>query len=471
MRKINIVVLGILFFLNPFFLLAKNCYVDSTGQENGSYKTINEALNSNCQSVNIGIGEYVEDVVVNNGVKLTGSGNKTVIQGFIKMNGASGLKDLRVIAPSALTPEGRTVGIKVVEGAKVVIYGVEVFGAGIGIESSDNSELTVIESVTVNNEKGFYIKYGTIVDIRNSEVINNSEEGIDIRANVQGKISGNKIANNGESGIEVVLGGSKIKISNNVILYNDASGIALQFYKDNGELGDFLIAGNELVGNDDYGISCKRPSGGKTVRQYWAKSIKFERNKIEGNKDGQFHSGCKFHGSKKWEATRTKEAQKELNKVLEEIKATYKKMSEKEMVVIVNERMGSDSELDQEKGWWQEEIDGKKRKEIDKIVDDVEWNYNEIKDKNAKLLENTSKIKEFFLGPHKKVLEDLKGDLDSHSFAIKKTKKIVNKIEIEYIKADALQQVEKIEKRKELQEMYDEYSGKFGIWPWVRNLF
>ncbi len=470
MKKIKIIGIIGLLILSPFLVLAKTCNVNNIDQEKKAYKTINEALTAGCNNIILEAGEYIEDVNIDN-TRISSVNKQSTIKGVVKMNGVSGLKDVSIGDPITKDSNGRTIGIKIENDAKAVIYGVEVFGADIGIETSENSSLTIMDSKIKGNNKGFYIRYGTTIDIRNNEVVDNDEEGVDVRAGINGKISGNKITNNGESGIEIVMGGSHMKINNNIIRENHASGIALQFYKDNPELGDFLIAGNELIGNDNQGLTCKRPSGGKTPRQYWAKSTKFEYNKVKNNKKGIVHSGCKFHGSKKWEIYRTKEAQEKLNETLEEIKATYKKMSEKEMVAIVNERMGDDDKLNQEDGWWQQEIDSKKKKEIDKIVDEVEWNYNEVKEKNKKLLESTSKIKEFFLGPHKQVLEDLKGDLDSHNFAVKKTKKIVNKMEIEYIKVDALQQIEKIEQRKELQEMYNQYSSKFGIWPWIKGLF
>lgn len=470
MKKVSIVIAMGVLYLSSSIVSAKTCYIDNTGQEKNSYKTINESLSNNCQSIILKSGEYVEDIRLEEGARIS-SNSKTIIKGTVRMSGSSGLKGVSIGDPMAKDSNGRSIGIKIENNAKAIIYGVEVFGADIGIETSESSSLTIMDSKIRGNNKGFYIRYGTAIDIRNNEVIDNNEEGIDVRAGITGKISGNKITSNGESGIEIVMGGSNMKISNNIIRDNHASGIALQFYKDNSELGDFLIAGNELIGNDNYGLACKRPSGGRTPRQYWAKSTRFEYNRVRGNKKGIIHSGCKFHGSKKWEVYRTKEAQEKLNQTLTEIKATYKTMPEKEMVAIVNERMGDDNKLNQEDGWWQQEIDTKKKKEVDKIVDEVEWNYNEVKEKNEKLLASTSEIKEFFLGPHKQVLEDLKGDLDSHNFAVKKTKKIVNKMEIEYIKIDALQQIDKIEQRKELQEMYDQYNNKFGIWPWIKGLF
>ena len=373
--------------------------------------------------------------------------------------------------PKTTNSNGRTIGVKVENDAKAVLYGVEIFGANIGIETSKNSELTIVESKIINNKKGFYIRYGTTIDIRNNEVMNNKEEGVDVRAGINGKISGNKITNNGESGIEIVMGGSNIKINNNIIRENHASGIALQFYKDNPELGDFLIAGNELIGNDNQGLTCKRPSGGKTPRQYWAKSTKFEYNKVKNNKKGMVHSGCKFHGPKEWEINKSKDGQEKLNKALAAMTKTHKGTSEKEMVAIINQRMRGSDRLNQEEGWRQQEIDSGKKGKIDKIVDDVEWHYNEVKKENEKLLEDTSKIKEFFLGPRKKVLEDLKGDLNKHNSAVESSRTIANEIKIEYIKIDALQQVERIEQYKELQEMYDQYSDKFGIWTWIKGLF
>ena len=463
--------MAVSFCLSPFFVFAKNCQVDKTDTKNNVYKTIADALKDGCNAILVNPGEYVEDITIGDGVKITGAKKKTIIKGVVKINGTVGLKNVHVDEPKIPDSNGRTIGIKVMEGAKAFLYEIEVSNADIGIETSEGSKLTVVDSKINNNKKGFYIRYGTDIDLRNNEVTNNTEEAIDIRAHIHGGISGNTIVNNGESGIEVVMGESKMKINNNIIKNNHASGIALQFYKDNNGLGDFFIAGNELSENDSYGIDCKRPSGGKTEKQYWAKSSNFGYNKIRGNKKGLIGGGCKFHGPKKWEVSRTKEAQKKLIKVLDKMKNDYKNMPEKEMVKIINQKMSSDEQLEQEGGWWQQEVDAKKKREIDKIVDEIEWEYKETVEKNKNLLESTSKIREFFLGPHKQVLEDIKGDLDKYNFNVKKAQKKIDKIELAYIKVDAVKQVEKINKHKELEELYNQYKNKFGIWPWIKSFF
>jgi parallel beta-helix repeat protein len=471
MKKINIVIMLGLVFLSPVIVNAKKCNVDGIGQEKKAYKTINESLSDSCQFIVLKPGKYIENIIIKDGVKISGVKNETIIEGSVQMDGLSGLKNVNIRNSKTKNAKGKTIGLKVNNNAKAVVHGIRVSVSNTGIETSKNSDLTIVNSVIVDNKKGFYIKRGTTIDIRNNEVINNKEEGIDVRAKIDGQISGNKITNNGESGIEIVMGGSNMKINNNIIRENHASGIALQFYRDNSELGNFLIAGNEIIKNNKYGLACKRPSGGKTPRQYWAKSTKFEYNKVGENKKGLIYDGCKFKNQKKWEVNKTKEDQKKLNEVLTEVKRDNKTMSEKEIVRVVNNRARDNDKSNQEDEWRQQAIDSKKKKEIDKIVDETEWNYNEIKEENEEVLEDTAVVVEFFLGPNKKVLKKLESNLEKHRHAMESSKEIAEELKTWYIKVGALRQIEKIEQHRELQEMYDKYNNKFGIWPWIKGLF
>jgi len=55
-------------------------------------------------------------------------------------------------------------------------------------------------------------------------------------------------------GIEVIAGKSQLTISNNSIRYNKASGIAIQFYRENSDLGELKIKGNTLEYKNKFGL-------------------------------------------------------------------------------------------------------------------------------------------------------------------------------------------------------------------------
>ncbi len=472
MRKNSVgTILVVLFLLSPFFVLAKSCLVDKSETQSDVYKTINKSLEDGCNFITVAPGEYAEDINIKDGVKISGINKEVVIEGTVTMNGESGLKGVHIDNPRTQDSNGRTIGVKIEKGAKAILYNIEVSNADIGVESSEGSQLTVMDSKMYKNNKAFYIRRGTTVDIRNNEVVDNDEEGIDVRAKINGSINGNKIIRNGEGGIEIVMGESKMKIVNNIINDNHASGIALQFYKDNSGLGDFLIGGNELMRNGNQGITCKRPSGGKTVKQYWAKSTKFEYNRIWNNKRGIIHSGCKFNGPKKWKASRTKKVQEQLMTKLEKLKTLHREMSDKDLSKIINKQIGNKFSSEDKDDWQQQKIDGERKKKIDKIVDAYLWDYDNNVEKEKNIIEKSSKIREFFLGPNTKILKRLKNNLDKYNSDMETLQEIIHEIRTGYILDDASKQIEEFKRLNELQKVYNQYQERFGIWTWVKSLF
>ncbi len=228
---------------------------------------------------------YKENFTLKNGKVLEGGGiNKTVIKGDIRVRDSGILRNLTV----------RDGSITLNSGASLTIENVLIKDApGTAIETRGKGTLIVRNSSIIDSEgKAFYIQRGKHIIITGTTVRGSGEEAIDIRSHVSGVISGNIVTDNGESGIEVILGGSSLKISQNVLNNNGSSGIAAQYYTSSDKLGITSIVGNTMIGNKNYGLTCKTPSGGHPGDTYWRDSLRLEDNTISGNGAGSIAPRC-----------------------------------------------------------------------------------------------------------------------------------------------------------------------------------
>jgi len=334
---------------NPVFVYAgSDCFVDADVESGGDgtkgdpYTKISKAIDENCKNINVKSGTYKDNITLEKGVEIDGSGrSKTIVTGKITMKDGTELEDVGL----------RGGGIKISDGADVKITDVAIKNANIGIETTGGGKLLVKKTKISGNRKGLYLQKGKNITITDSEISNNLEEGIDIRSNVDGLISGNIIEENGESGIELILGKSNLIISNNKIKHNRSSGIATQFYSHAEKLGDVRISNNTISGNKDFAINCKIPSGGNPSVGYWTNSITLIGNNIYGNKDGDFALNCKFKNLKITNATKTEDELEAEKKAKEEALLVQQQEEEKKELIITQEadRVDNDNELSQEK--------------------------------------------------------------------------------------------------------------------------
>lgn len=273
------------------------------GSENNPFKTISAALtlsqtkSPDQRDIFISNGEYKEKLTLNKSCTITGeSKTGTIINGTghdraIEIKETSSLKNLKVFGGHA--------NIYVAAGSGATIKSCVIEKAGkIGIEiaksSTSNSEKVTITDCDIikGDGKGLYINKRRI-SVENNKITDNDEEGIDIRAGVKGTIKKNTISKNGESGIELIVGSSDLKITNNKIKSNSASGISNQFYKDSKKLGSIELEKNTIQKNDNYGVQCASPSGGDSPKNYWSKSIDLIKNIFSGNSKS-FAGRCEF---------------------------------------------------------------------------------------------------------------------------------------------------------------------------------
>ncbi len=229
---------------------------------------------------------YKEDYTIKNGAVLEGVGvGKTIIRGDIRVRDRGILRNLTI--------KGGNISLQ--SGASLTIDHVRIEGAhGTAITTRGGGTLVVRNSAIIDTEgKAFYIQKGKHIVITGTTVRGAGEEGIDIRSGVSGVISGNTIVGNAESGIEVILGNASLSITNNIITDNKASGIAAQFYTIAKNIGNVKIAHNTIARNKNYGIVCKKPSGGHSSKMYWRNSLHLTDNKIFNNGSGNITKACK----------------------------------------------------------------------------------------------------------------------------------------------------------------------------------
>jgi len=260
-----------------------------------------------------------------------------------------------------------------------------------------------------------------------------------------------------------------LAIKNNSIQHNGASGIAVQFYTSTKNLGNLIIAGNKLVGNNNYGIDCKAPSGGKPQLGYWSGSVNFGYNVINNNNKGRFSKFCQFSKNKKDQATLSAEEIKErMQKKKEEAKKETEELERKDNEKVKREK---------------EEAERKKQKEErendlwdkNKIVQNFKGLEKEcyLPKNNLQSLAKKNKWKIFFFGPDEKVIKQ-------YEEKQKKCEEVISKMnsEIEKIKTKDIQDDLKQNYLKQLQEANDKikteiekYKNKFGLWSWVKRIF
>ncbi len=407
---------------NPVFVVASDtCYVDEdadddgNGNDNEPYQEIDEALDEGCKEIIVKKGKYKDDIVIGKGVEVDGKNkDDIIITGKITMEDNSEISDV-TISDS---------GINVKSGAHVKIEDANIKKTRIGINTEGGGKLTVKNVVLYDNGKAMYLQRGTNINITNSKVYDNDEEGIDIRANVDGVISGNSIYNNGESGIEVIAGKSELKITNNTIKKNKASGIAVQYYTSTSKLGGLKIKDNKITNNKDFGINCKAPSGGNTGVDYWTKTVEMLENKVFDNKDGNFSDTCHFNASKISDATKSKK-QKEQEQKLEKLqkeevqKAIIEREEKLQKTKIQEKQKKNEQELLRNK--LQEEMN--LQSNVNKLKQDVDEFYN-IDNLSQEKIKNRPSILMFLIGPDYKELRSMAERIGRYDTKIQEAQKI-----------------------------------------------
>ncbi len=454
-----------LFFLSPSLVLAKKCYVDDgvdkggDGSKKNPYQTITKALSKDCDEIKVSSGTYNEDIILEKSVELKGKGTATIIDGEVKMKDGSRLLDLYV----------RDGGVEVMKNASVRIEGVKIKGAHIGVLTEGSGKLEMNNSEISHNGKGFYLQYGKNVEIRNCTIVHNTEEGVDIRANVDGVISGNVIEGNKEGGIEVIAGKSQLTISNNSIRYNKASGIAIQFYRENSDLGELKIKGNTLIGNGNFGIDCKIPSGGSPVGGYWSKSVAFSFNKISGNDKGSLSKFCGFTLKEIQQATKTEEEIKELERIKREKSEEAKRKLREKMQEELRKKKEEEERVKREQ---QKRVDLELKDKIDQRRDDYlkrcDYSHND-----QQIFQQQKKWQIFLFGPAKGIIQRRQERENKCQEVIVKLQDKLKEIKTEEVKKEVesglLQELKNRQER--IKKDTEEYKNKFGLVSWLKKLF
>jgi hypothetical protein len=275
-------------FLFSFYLNANSAFGKDFDAYagNGGYATINQAIESGAGEIMVLPGTYNEAVYLPEGTILTGSNrDRVIISGGLVMADGSKIENLTVIKQ----------GIRSAPDADIIVENASVLNtANNSVEISGLGTLILKNSLISQSEKkGINVRWGGNVEITNSVISDNREEGIDLRGFVRGYIRGNEIKNNGESGLELVIGDSRLAISDNTFARNRSSGICAQYYSESPNKGNIYIAGNKFERNREYGLKCNIPSGGSAKKEYWGSSLNVSpENVFSDNAGGLIHERC-----------------------------------------------------------------------------------------------------------------------------------------------------------------------------------
>jgi hypothetical protein len=452
------------FLLSPIIALGKTCYVDEgehsgDGSKDKPYRTISKALSKGCDKIKVAGGSYSERITIPAGVSLEGKGGKTKIKDKVFMSDDTEVEDLSI----------ENGGIVVTKNAKVKINKVKIEDSHTGIEAEGGGKVTVVNSTISHNGKGLYLRYGTDVDLRNSKITHNKEEGVDIRANVDGIITGNAIDSNKEGGIEVIAGKSQLTISNNSIRYNKASGIAIQFYKENSGLGGLKIAGNTLIGNGNYGVDCKIPSGGNPEKNYWSKSVAFSFNKISGNGKGALAKFCKFSVEEMQRATKTEEEIKELERIKQEKSEEAKRKLREKMQEELRKKKEEEERVKREQ---QKRVDLELKDKIDQRRDEYikQCSYSQ---NDQQIFQQQKKWQIFLFGPEEEIIQRRQERENKCQEVIVKLQDKLKEMKTEEVRKEVesglLQELKN--QQEKINKDTEEYKNKFGLVSWLKKIF
>jgi parallel beta-helix repeat protein len=429
------------FSLNPgkIFAASYDIYVDKSydGEEEGNsekpYKTIEKAISESAsrgKKIYVRNGEYKETIKLSKGVEIYGqSKNNTIIQGEglapVTLEDSNVLENVTVSGGyTAITVQGK-VRIKnciVTKATKNAI-----------ILAESSSQATVEKSELFGNGKGIYVQIKRNVSIVGNYIHGNGEEGVDIRQKVQGTVSGNDIVGNGEGGIELVIGSSKLNITNNKIQKNKACGVANQFYSDWDRVGKITLSKNTISRNGKYGICCLAPSGGEGLKKgYWNESLNISENRIDDNNMKAISGSCKII-----EAVSEEEEKK--NEVIESPEA--EKNSENE----------NDSQKNNGSGDEETPIAQENEKNFTSLISQVRLEKNVLDSLIYEQKQNLGKenrIKTFFFGRDRKKITLLRENNE-------KTKEKITFVQ------EALERVDSDDLVLEGQKLIDDINAKF----------
>lgn len=284
-------------------------YVDagaSTDGEDGSadhpFVTVQKAIaramenGKSNRRIFLSNGIYNEHVVLGESVQLTGESKEGAIIEGGDMQDVVTMQDGSVI--STLTLSNARKGVVVAKNSKATVQNCRVrdmseVGIEISASSKSSQKSAVMNSQIWSGEKGIYVTERANVEIAGNDIYDNKQEGIDIRPRAKGSVHGNDVHNNKESGIEIIVGKSSVKIKNNNLHGNGASGIAFQYYKQYSSKGSISFTGNEMKNNSNFDIACKVIWGRLSEdSDYFDDSTKRKSNSVDG--DNSVDPVCNF---------------------------------------------------------------------------------------------------------------------------------------------------------------------------------
>ena len=443
-----------------FIYAEETCYVEDGADSEGDgskdkpYDEISGALRNNCKSIKLLNGSYKESFTLKKSVEIAGSNtDKVIIKGKITLEDDSEISKLTVDAGGIIVTSGASVNIKDVKIKNSIRTGIETLGGG---------KLKIKDSSITAGRKGMYIQKKTKIEIIGCKVYKNSEEGIDIRANVSGNIIGNEIYENGESGIELILGEADLTISENEIENNSSSGIAFQYYNDFDDFGNVEVRKNSIKKNDNYGIDCKAPSGGKgKPKGYWSESVTLSSNEISNNEKKEFSSSCKFDEGEKTDASKS---DKEKDAEIENIESGD--VDEENLVMEEKERL---ERLKKEKEEREQEIQREReaKKYINNLYGELDNLYRED-ESVKKVIESRHSFWSFVVGPNYKSVKHVLDHSPIYEEKIKLIEEKTIEIKNKEIIDDIYTELNVVKARKEeIISFAGKQKEKFSIFGWV----
>lgn len=261
------------------------------GSKTHPYKTIAQAIDkaNGRTDIHVSKGEYKENVVLKNGVRLFGEDkDNTVIKAKKDKWSVVSIEENSEI--NGFTIKDGKRGIWVDKYAKTSIIDCIIKDNekdGVAIEGGkdtkkENAVYISKTEIKKNGQAGIYSTGERRVIIVDSEILENKSDGVDLSRGTSAWIAENKIKDNKGSGLKLTIDGSNIWTKNNSIRENSREGVEISFF---GGAGRIDMAKSKIVDNNLYGIAkLQRANFSESL---WEKYLTFG-SKVEfwGNRAG-----------------------------------------------------------------------------------------------------------------------------------------------------------------------------------------
>ncbi len=268
-REVVLSALFVLLVTVPVVAFGKNKTIfvdkDAKGSEDGTanhpYHSIDQALKKakSGTEVQVAKGHYKENITIPQNVKVLGRKKDRGDVVIVADNNDKPAVEMKHDSElDHVTIDGGRNGIRIDDGAKALVYDVEVKNSdrdGIFIEGAprDKKYQAIIDKTEVrdSDRAGIYSERRFVV-LMNSNIHDNDSDGIDFEKGTKAWIADTDIKTNHGSGAKFVIDDSSVTLKNDSLSNNKREGLEVSSYGANGYIA---LKKSSLLDNNRFGLA------------------------------------------------------------------------------------------------------------------------------------------------------------------------------------------------------------------------